>query len=249
MARGKTWTKEEIDYLLDRWGEVSVKGIADRLGRSISAVRQKGYRIGLGKPTDHMDGVLVHQFAKETGISYSTIMWWIKNKKFPAKQKTLVEEEKYWYVNIDDFWKWAEKNKELINFAEFEEYILGAEPEWVKEMRKRDRKNIVKINSNKKFWTDSEDRRLKFLVEQQKYTSTDIARKLGRSEAAIRRRIYDLDIGIRPKRSKHKLWTDREIEILVEMNNKGYGHCIIADKLGRTEHSIRGKLERLQKEA
>ncbi len=74
MNRSKrNWTKEEIDYLLDRWGEVSVKGIAERLGRSTSAVRQKGYRIGLGKPTNHMDGVLVHQFAKETGISYMQI--------------------------------------------------------------------------------------------------------------------------------------------------------------------------------
>ncbi|MFA1819025.1 hypothetical protein ACDX78_02275 [Virgibacillus oceani] len=47
MGRGKKWSQEELDYLEDRWGVVSIKGIANKLGRSVNAVKLKAQRTGL----------------------------------------------------------------------------------------------------------------------------------------------------------------------------------------------------------
>lgn len=36
-------------------------------------------------------------------------------------------------INLDEFWKWAEKNRTIIDFSQLEENVLGKEPEWLKD--------------------------------------------------------------------------------------------------------------------
>jgi hypothetical protein len=43
----KKWTPEEIQFLEERWGTISVKAIAVLLNRSMSAVRGKATQIQL----------------------------------------------------------------------------------------------------------------------------------------------------------------------------------------------------------
>lgn len=37
----KSWTKEEVEYLMDSWGSTSIPTIAKKLNRSNGGVRQK----------------------------------------------------------------------------------------------------------------------------------------------------------------------------------------------------------------
>lgn len=41
-------------------------------------------------------------------------------------------------IRIDDFWKWAEKHQDLLDFSNYELNMLGAEPSWVPVKRRRD---------------------------------------------------------------------------------------------------------------
>ena len=42
-----TWTKERTKFLRDNWTTMSAKEMAEKLGISETAVRGKGYRLGL----------------------------------------------------------------------------------------------------------------------------------------------------------------------------------------------------------
>ena len=44
----KVWTKEEEEYLSEKWGTASLKSIAKKLGRSENAVIVRIQRLGLG---------------------------------------------------------------------------------------------------------------------------------------------------------------------------------------------------------
>ena len=45
----RTWTDEEVDYLEDKWGNISIPIIAKNLGRTVKAIKSKAYKIGLGR--------------------------------------------------------------------------------------------------------------------------------------------------------------------------------------------------------
>ena len=54
------------------------------------------------------------------------------------------EQRKFYMVNIDKFWKWAEENQDMIDIAKIEPLTLGKEPEWVSAMRSQRRTEIAK---------------------------------------------------------------------------------------------------------
>ena len=60
---------------------------------------------------------------------------WVKNRDFPVHTKR-VSNNSFRVVYIHEWWIWAEKNRDLLDFSKFEENALGAEPAWVKEKRK-----------------------------------------------------------------------------------------------------------------
>lgn len=57
----KTWTPEEERYLEDHWGTVSIPGIAKTLERTVSAIKVRAERLGLGGVLDSGDYVTFNQ--------------------------------------------------------------------------------------------------------------------------------------------------------------------------------------------
>lgn len=165
---------------------------------------------------------------------------WIENG-LPIKSH-LVKNSRFKVVDIDDFWKWAEQNKDIVNFSLMEENILGAEPEWVKEKRRID----IREKFKKTPWTEQEDNKLIRLLDEYKYTYNDLCKKLNRTEGAIKRRIITLGLIQRPIRNYDKHWTDKETEKLLTMKAKGHGWEEIGRALERSGSAVRGKYERLQ---
>ena len=84
------------------------------------------------------------------------------------------------------------------------------------------------------------------MVEAQRYTYTEIAAALQRTEGACKRRLLELGIKARPlRRDNHVKYTEEEIEIIVIMYHQGYGLNTIAEKVNKTALGVRGKLERM----
>ena len=243
MGCGRNWTKQEYDYLQDKWGTVSLRSIAKNLNRSENAVKLKVVRMGLGSFLTSGEYVSWHQFLLALGVAggqgYKTKSW-IENRGFPIKTKR-VNNCSFKVVYIKDWWKWAENNKYFLNFSNFEELSLGEEPSWVKEKRRHD------IDINRKYiktpWNKTEDERLIKLCNDFKYTYSDIARMMRRTEGAIQRRCIDLKLSARPLReSPHSTWEEWQFTKLYELIDIGVDYEAMSEKIGKSVKAIRGKV-------
>jgi hypothetical protein len=242
VVMGKNpWSQEETDYLEEKWGNVSLDYIAKKLNRSKAAIQLKSRRLNLGDSRFSGDKISLNQFSIATGIcSYTIKEIWIKNGLKTAKLKQ--GRFKTIKIGLNEFWKWAEKHKNLINFAKWEEGILGVEPSWVKEKRTADLMNPSKSNWNRK-WTPAEDKLLEEKLKLYRYTYKDLAEEFNRTESAIKRRIFDLAIPYRPvPRDTHIKWTEEENKKMLELHSKGYSTAAIGKVLNKTQLSICDRL-------
>lgn len=247
MQMVKHWTEEELSYLEQNWGTVSIKGIANKLGRSVIAIKVKSQRLGFTDPRFAFEGITVNQLAFALNISYSILKNWIKLYDFPAKKKVFCQESKVLIVQYKHFWKWAEANKQMIDFSKVEKNILGPEPAWVESKRNAD---LIKARTIKKSqndpWSYEEDNILKGMLNAYRYTYPEIAQRLNRSEGAIKRRISDLGLKQRPIRlNNHVKYKPEEVELIITLFDKG--HCLedIASRINKSALGVRGKLERM----
>lgn len=247
MNKKTKWSQEELEYLEDSWGSVSMKGIAKNVNRSIQAVKLKAQRIGLDDARYHYDGITVNQLSMALNTHYGILKNWIKLYNFPAKKKTFASTRRVLVVKYQDFWKWAEQNKHMLDFSRLERLAIGPEPEWVDEKRKADqikKQHVPKPHSTP--WSKNDDARLQWMLDKQKYTYPEIADQLKRGQAAIKRRILDLGLSQKPiPLENHKKYTDQELQQLVDLLDQG--HCFeeIAVRLGRGALGVRGKAERM----
>lgn len=185
------WSKEDIDYLEKKWGVLSIPALAKDLNRSVHSVRLKACRLRLGGFIDSSGYITVHELFSVLGIKgYSFYLGKYSNLGLPYKDKK-VKNNCFRVINIDDFWKWAESNKDNLDFKRFKEHSLGKEPSWVKEKRKED---IEKARGrSKKAWTKEEESLLMTLFKSG-FSYKDISIKLSRSDSAIRKRIYIIQL-------------------------------------------------------
>lgn len=244
MGNKPNWTQKEYDYLEENWGKVSIPTICKKLGRSENAIKIKAQRLGLGAFLEQGDYVTLNQLLiAVTGANYGSgykMKSWVKNRDFPLHTKK-VGKNSFKVVYIDEFWIWAEKNRSFLDFSKMEPLILGEEPDWVPEQRRKDFQ--AKALQRKDPWTKTEDDKLKYLLKQHKYGLAEIAKELGRTDGAIQRRICDLGLKERPvKADNHNPWQQSEYKVLAEMLNDGDSYGAISEVIGRSEKAIRGRV-------
>ena len=145
-----------------------------------------------------------------------------------------VQYKKVKVIGIGKFWRWAEKNKEKLNFSNLEKFILGKEPKWVDEKRLYDSKIIVR-----KPWTLKEEMELRQLAK--KHTKKEIAVILNRTLYSIRRRCNILKITTVVKIPKKK-WTSEEYNLLLQKIREGYNYKQLIVLLNKNENQLRKKL-------
>ena len=240
------WDAQEIEYLENKWGTVSIPSIARKLNRTVNAVRGKAYKLGLGSHFDSRIEISCRDLFTALGMCGDTISYrytlnrWIEQFGFPVKKVKSVK-HKYDFIDIDEFWEWAKDHQRILNFRYFEKYMLGSEPDWVDEKRAIDYHEEFK----KTPWTVSEDKKLALMLSEYKYTYRDISQMLNRTEGAVKRRIFDLKLKQRPIRANNKDWTEEEMAVLLELHKRGHSYEYIADILGRSALAVRGKFERI----
>lgn len=243
----KNWSAEDERYLEDKWGTVSIPGIARHLNRSVDAVKIRAQRLGLGPALMGGDYVSLNQLLKvfygSIGSSGYVRKSWVEERGLPVHTKQVVN-NKFLVVYLDEFWEWAEKNRSFLDFSKMEPYALGEEPAWVAEQRKRDFRGFA--IQRKDPWTSADDSRLIMLVQQNKYGYAELSKMLRRSAGAIQRRLQDLGVKERPlKADAHgpdSKWTDEDFEMLAEGIRQGEGYMAIGEMIGKSEKAIRGKV-------
>ena len=240
----RTWTKEEVEYLKEKWGNVSIPILAKKLNRSVNAVKLKAGRLNLGPMLENGAYVTLNQLAIAlTGKNFSSYCKksWIENRGMPVHNKKVIKNT-FKIVYLDEFWKWAEKNRSFLDFSKMETLTLGKEPEWVNEQRKKDYTSNALQRKDK--WTPYEDDKLRYLLKQQKYDYAEVAEILHRSEGAIQRRCADLGIRERPVKADicGNLWTDDMYRIIAKGIKNGDSYSLIANRIGKSEKAVRGKV-------
>lgn len=240
----RKWTKEDVEYLKEKWGNVSISSIAKKLNRSVNAVKLKAKRLGLGPMLENGSYVTLNQVAIAlTGRNFSSYYKksWIENRGMPVHNKKVINNT-FKIIYLDEFWKWAEKNRSFLDFSKMEPLALGKEPEWVNEQRKKDYKSNALQRKDQ--WTPYEDDKLRYLLKQQKYGYAEVAEILYRSEGAIQRRCMDLGIRERPVKADigGNLWTDDMYCIITKGIKNGDSYSLIANRIGKSEKAVRGKV-------
>ena len=90
MGCAANWSTNELQYLEDSWGTVSVKGIAKSLNRPVGGVINQVGRQGLGKFLECGEYISTNQLYKALGRpsgSGYTIKHWIEKQCMPVKYK------------------------------------------------------------------------------------------------------------------------------------------------------------------
>ncbi|APQ96963.1 hypothetical protein [Clostridium botulinum] len=243
-TRNSIWTEEEEEYLQSRYGKTTLKRIAKKLGRSENAIEIKAGRLGLSSALEATGELTAAELAEIFKIdSHVIVNRWIKNKGLKAQYKAIKFTRKFWRIKIEDFWKWAEDNKEIINFSKLERNILGKEPSWVNIERKKDFKE--KPKRQHQFWNELEDRKLKNLWKSSK-SIKEIAEILNRSSSSVRHRSKRL--GLKPNKKVNIPWTNEEVNTVIRMKKNGALDKEIAWELGRSTGNISWKRKELIKQ-
>jgi DNA-directed RNA polymerase specialized sigma24 family protein len=96
-----------------------------------------------------------------------------------------------------------------------------------------------------KSWTIEEDLELIELY-QKEYTFKEISEIMGRTKGAVQSRRMALGLPIRePRVTNGTLWSDEEVVMLSRLwHDENMNIREISEKMGRTYHSVEGKLAR-----
>ena len=246
--QGRKWTKEDVAFLSEHWGSMDYKRLAARLNRSPRAVYLKGWKEDLGDPFLAADGISVNLLPEIFKVSYYRIFKvWIEKYNMPYKEKCFNSGRPIKIFRIDEFWKWAEKHRDMIDFSCLDKNILGAEPPWVNTKRRLDSEK--RKNNKWRIWTKKDDERLRQLLYEFKYTKSELSRILGRTEGAIVCRIKQLGISARPLVKDYERWTREEEESVISMHMNNIKINDISEITGRSVMSVSQKICRYYKKS
>lgn len=136
----KRWTKEEETLLSDLWGSESIENISKKLNRTVSAITNRVYILGLGSQIENnYDGLKIQDISDIFQVNRNVILtsWVSLGLKLSFRKRS--NYSVYSYVEINNLYEFLEKNQNIWDSRNLEKNILGAEPEWLKEKRIRDR--------------------------------------------------------------------------------------------------------------
>lgn len=175
---GKRWTPEEDAFLKEKMGKLSIKRMAQKLNRTPIAVRARIYNLGLGRTAEASGLLTVSRLAKSLNVDKSIVDRWVNSKGLKTIKRVTSLKQRVNLIDPVEFWKWAEQNKDLIDFSRIEPNAIPPEPEWVKDARKAKPKRSLKP------WTTNEVAKMKQLRRMGK-TYQEIAEILGRTKVSV----------------------------------------------------------------
>lgn len=236
-----SWSEDDVEYLKKYIGIRSVYSIAKKIGKSPKATLRKAERLGLGATNYLTDEMTARELARAVGTDGKTVVRWINTQGLKANKKKLSLKRAFWRISITDFWEWAEKNRNLINWHKFELNILGKEPKWVEEARKL---NLKQPRNHNYKWTKNQDKILTMYWNAGK-TTEEIGVIVKKTGNAVSKRAYK--IGLKKRKIAIK-WKPIEDKILIDLKLKGFTDNEIAEELGRSYGSVKWRKQKMIQE-
>ena len=92
----------------------------------------------------------------------------------------MCETQTRYLIDSEDFWEWAEKYKDKINWTNFQENSIVPQPEWVREQKLN-----YKIRNHRKKFTE-QDRILMLGMLRKGMSYRQIAETMGRTYEGIK---------------------------------------------------------------
>lgn len=185
----RDWTPEQEEILLTLYGLSGIQYLMDKLGKSADAIKLKHQELTGSYSVREAGGTFsTREIAEVLGVDHVTIINWIKNFGFPAKQLyKLRKDTKRRNYSIDPYkvWEWVENNKERVNFAHVQRGIIIPEPDWLTEEIRKASSQPIKRPRN---WTDEEDE-IAWSMWQKGKNYREIAKRLNRPEKGTQRRL------------------------------------------------------------
>lgn len=244
----KRWTEEELEFLSNHFGTMTYEKMSEKLGRTVNSIKYRVVEMKLGKFWDNGDYVTLRQlFLAVTGrVLGGGDRKVLTSLKFPIRRKRIVNCSIN-VVYLEQFWNWVEENPNSISFARFEKNALGKEPEWADEKRKRDIERAKKYKTTP--WTQYEDNRLKFLVQNRNMTIDELANEFSRTTCAIKKRLQVIGVKARPEYTAPIKWTQEEYDLMDKLIDDGCIdiHQLVDNMPGRNQITISKSLYRRYK--
>lgn len=183
--------QREIKFIQDNIGSMSLELIAKKLGKEVNAVQKNLYKYtGSTNTRQHTGMVTAGELAKAFKVDRNTVVGWIERHDLSCMKKITNRQRRFTFIDIEVFWKWAEMNKERIDFSKLGRHALPPEPIWVVQERSK-----IPKKANYKAWTVQEEKRLIALVEEGK-DFKEITKILDRSSStAVEKKYYRLTSG------------------------------------------------------
>lgn len=94
-----------------------------------------------------MDTFGVRTLAKFFNVDFRVVTRWIEKFDMPCEKKTYNGINHY-DIDLEEFWKWAYKHRDIINWSKYDRGTLPLEPEWVLT-----EKNNYKPGKSRSRWT------------------------------------------------------------------------------------------------
>ena len=233
----RKWTKEEETMLSDLWGTKSIEVIAKTMKRTVFSLKVKAVRMGLGPMVrNNYDLITVSDMCDLLNVTRDRITnTWI-NLGLNLKKKRLTNNMSYYVITWNDLMDFLEKNQNEWDSRCVEKNMLGTEPDWLKEKRKRD------IEENPLWYrksTEDEKKQVENLFKSGK-DYLGIAEIINRSEWSVANLLRKMGYSY----MLPQFWKGKELKYLKE-NYKDMTYSEIAEELGRTTKAIGAKAEEL----
>lgn len=240
----KRWTMEEIEYLEDNWGFVTLETLVRNLQRTESGIFGQVRRLGLGK-SQYAGGLFYtpNQLADILRKCHKEIYQLCEIGEIKVRKKRLIKERAY-QISLDSILEFLRDNPDKWDSRNVEEYAFGIEPDWMKEKRKKD----LEIPKHHRRWTREEENQL-IRYANLGYEMKYIADIFGRTIHAIYRRTQELREQGRLKPTKRmKYWDDKEINLMLQLEKEGLEDVEIAKTLNRKAFHITDKRRTLREQ-
>lgn len=169
------WTKSEEGYMERRYLLQPVEVTAQKLNRTVPSVKHKAVKMGLNHYTESLNAKVV---ANCFNVDMRVIKRWINEYNLPCK-KVVCSNQTRFRIEAEDFWKWAEQHKDIINWSKYEQGSLIPEPDWLE-----DAINNCKSPKLRKRYTQEEIVMVKNLLHRG-LNYKEIAKQMGRSYYGI----------------------------------------------------------------
>lgn len=131
-----SWSIEEEEYLEKYYDKYPIEHIAKKFGRTVASVKDKAYSMCL---VHYNETISFKELSRCFETDISVIKRWKRKFNMPCREMKCGTAIHY-LVKPDEFWKWAEGNKDIIPWERYTDLSILPQPDYVRELTREARR-------------------------------------------------------------------------------------------------------------